>query len=463
MARLNDTIINGSLAVNGDMIVNGTTTTIDAESLTIKDNMIITNSDGASLSGKLSGLAIQTNAAGDGYGIAYDGDSVKLGLGKISNGNFTFNSGAGQSIATRKADIGAGQNDHLIAWDNASNALKSSGFKAADFAKLNGGNTFNNAQIFTGKIKIGQTDANCVDLGTDGRFNAAGTGNTVFGFFGGSTTVGHGTYPLKFRGSGTNPTFNDSKFVLVDEDKDIISKKLNKITYEYNAELACGQYDKVLIGRFPMYDSLISIDISSSTNITYSGKLVIATQNVNPGASGTVKCDVYGDPTGNVSNMLKVCRPNLAGDNIIEVYANLPGWSKNTVHIKAVALRGQATDILRKLTSEESIPTENLFTIGNVLLNNFYTKTQANSIFNKKIIRKSASGTSAAAITTGKGYLIEISDPAIGTNDFIDIYNTYEFEDFLFSNELSVSKGKFSFYLTQASKTINIKYLITPM
>ena len=83
--------------------------------------------------------------------------------------------------------------------------------------------------------------------------------------------------------------------------------------------------------------------------------------------------------------------------------------------------------------------------------------------FNKKIIRKNASGTSAAAITTGKGYLIEISDPNIGTNDFIDIYNTYEFEDFLFSNELSVSKGKFSFYLTQANKTINIKYLITPM
>ena len=124
MARLNDTIINGSLAVNGDMIVNGTTTTIDAESLIIKDNMIITNSDGASLSGTLSGLAIQTNAAGNGYGIAYDGTSVKLGLGKVTNGNFTFNSGAGQSIATRADSIA---NKSVTYWNSTANKLEDSG------------------------------------------------------------------------------------------------------------------------------------------------------------------------------------------------------------------------------------------------------------------------------------------------------------------------------------------------
>lgn len=124
MARLNDTIINGSLAVNGDMIVNGTTTTIDAENLTIKDNMIITNSDGASLSGKLSGLAIQTNAAGKAYGIAYDGSSVKLGLGKVTNGNFTFNSGAGQSIATRADSIA---NKSVTYWNSTANKLEDSG------------------------------------------------------------------------------------------------------------------------------------------------------------------------------------------------------------------------------------------------------------------------------------------------------------------------------------------------
>lgn len=124
MARLNDTSINGTLHVNGNLIVNGQTTTIDAENLTIKDNMIITNSEGASLSGKTSGLAIRTNASGSAYGIAYDNDSVRLGLGTVSDGDFTFSSGQGQSVATRSDSI---SNGNIVYWNNSAKRFDDGG------------------------------------------------------------------------------------------------------------------------------------------------------------------------------------------------------------------------------------------------------------------------------------------------------------------------------------------------
>ena len=106
--------ITGDLSVNGNLNVTGTTVTKDTESLLVKDNIIVTNAEKATLQ-QLSGLAINKNST-DTYGIMYDPneDSVKLGLGKLDDKNeFTFNEAEGSPVATR-ADNSTFTNNHLI-------------------------------------------------------------------------------------------------------------------------------------------------------------------------------------------------------------------------------------------------------------------------------------------------------------------------------------------------------------
>ena len=95
------------------MNVAGTTVTKDTETLLVKDNIVVTNSDKAELL-NLSALAINTNASQT-YGIMYDPttDSVKLGLGSIDEtGEFTF-SESGNPVAVR-ADSSLLVDSHLI-------------------------------------------------------------------------------------------------------------------------------------------------------------------------------------------------------------------------------------------------------------------------------------------------------------------------------------------------------------
>lgn len=126
---------------------------------------------------------------------------------------------------------------------------------------------------------------------------------------------------------------------------------LPKTTYEYNKELAFGQSGKLCIGKFPMYDSNITITINSTTDTAFHGTLVIATQNINTSGGGTKTLTVYDDPTGSLANSIYVHYGS--GSNIFSVYANFPPWSKNLLHIQCVALAGTPTDIA---TSVDSIP-----------------------------------------------------------------------------------------------------------
>lgn len=99
-----DQVIEGNVTVGGNFTVNGVTTTVEHETLTVKDNLIVTNSDGASLTDNLSGLAIKTGSANAAYGIVYNGasDAVELGLGTIAEDNsFTFDPNEGLPVAIR--------------------------------------------------------------------------------------------------------------------------------------------------------------------------------------------------------------------------------------------------------------------------------------------------------------------------------------------------------------------------
>ena len=124
--------ISGNLSVQGNLNVAGTTVTQDTETLLVKDNIIVTNSDKADLV-NLSGLAINKNA-NQTYGIMYDPttDSVKLGLGSIDEtGKFTFSEN-GNPVAVR-ADSSLLVDGHLIKWDATNNRFVDSGKSVDDF------------------------------------------------------------------------------------------------------------------------------------------------------------------------------------------------------------------------------------------------------------------------------------------------------------------------------------------
>lgn len=124
--------ISGNLSVQGNLNVAGTTVTKDTETLLVKDNIVVTNSDKAELL-NLSGLAINKNA-NQTYGIMYDPttDSVKLGLGSIDEtGKFTFSEN-GNPVAVR-ADSSLLVDGHLIKWDATNNRFVDSEKSVDDF------------------------------------------------------------------------------------------------------------------------------------------------------------------------------------------------------------------------------------------------------------------------------------------------------------------------------------------
>jgi hypothetical protein len=137
--------------------------------------------------------------------------------------------------------------------------------------------------------------------------------------------------------SGNFPVFDGTTGKKIKDSGVSPSTYLPKVTYEYNKELSLSSNGKVCIGKFPMYDSNITVDISSTTTDTYHGTLVIASQNINTTGGGTYKAVVYGDATNTITPAIRI--EYLSGSNVFSVYANLPGWSKNLIHIKFIKVK----------------------------------------------------------------------------------------------------------------------------
>lgn len=145
---LDDTIIIGNLTVQG------TTITEDAETIMSKANVIVTNSEGAPLT-QLSGIGIRTNATLV-YGIMYDpgDDTVKLGEGTLdANNEFTFNSGEGTAVATR-ADSAMWTNGHLSMWNAAEYRFVDSGIAANNVVTVNTTQQIEGVKSFSNPVYI---------------------------------------------------------------------------------------------------------------------------------------------------------------------------------------------------------------------------------------------------------------------------------------------------------------------
>lgn len=119
----NDLNKKGNLKVQGDLIVDGKTITVDTETLAVKDNFIIINSDGENVGTSLSGIIIRTDGNNNAYSIAYDpvNKSVSLGYGVITDtNNFTFLEGENNPILTRAESTNL-QDGQVLIWDANTN------------------------------------------------------------------------------------------------------------------------------------------------------------------------------------------------------------------------------------------------------------------------------------------------------------------------------------------------------
>lgn len=145
-------IITGNLEIQGNLIVKGTNTSIETETLKVKDNLIVTNSDKKTLL-NLSGIAINKNPVYT-YGLMYDpsDDTVKFGQGTVSNtGEFLFSNNEGHPIAIRAVSDDL-VTDHLIKWQASTYSFVDSGKKLTDLAQLDEENTFNAKNNFNAEV-----------------------------------------------------------------------------------------------------------------------------------------------------------------------------------------------------------------------------------------------------------------------------------------------------------------------
>lgn len=256
---LDDTIIIGNLTVQG------TTITEDAETIMSKANVIVTNSEGAPLT-QLSGIGIRTNATLV-YGIMYDpgDDTVKLGEGTLdANNEFTFNPGEGTAVATR-ADSTVWTNGHLSMWNAAEYRFVDSGIAANNVV------TVNTAQQITGA----KTFAQAVRVGTGNVYASYYTGGVIW-----RDSKGNDHANIFPAGSGTLALTSDIPTDYVTE------KEFSNLTQQVEDLYALGEQG----GLF----TVTTVEDTYTARETAGGNLNIAdgvSTIVKTIAGSTVKCD----------------------------------------------------------------------------------------------------------------------------------------------------------------------------
>lgn len=142
----------------------------------------------------------------------------------------------------------------------------------------------------------------------------------------------------------------DGTFAMTSDIPDI-SGKLDKTTYEVNKTINFGSSGVLYVGKFKVYDTNVTCEVTSTTNVTYSGKLVIATQNY-----VIAQMTVYGDAANTVASNFYV-KPSSESDPYIEVYFKPSSWSKNVVHIYGSNIQAEPTDVCTNVPSVPSTAT----------------------------------------------------------------------------------------------------------
>lgn len=400
--------VTGNLTVGGNLTINGTTTTVGSTTLQVKDKLIeVAHGNTAALTTPAGLVAPKydgTNSGAlvfDSTGTAYVGDVA------LKDGNIDVANSGLQPLATRTGLVGG----NLVQYDSTAQTLKDSGKKISDLAttsqvnakytKPSGGipktDLASSVQTSLGKadtaLQSHQDLSNYVTLNTDQNISGQKKFSYDFGIWAnygfrafqdeaslnsytqgvntiknsvltgsGVTVRTDGTSYSAFRdgyirnqksGAAINITLptKEGTFALTSDIPDV-SGKLDKTAFEENKTINFGDTGVLKIGKFKVYDTNVTCEITSTTSLTYSGKLVIACQNYI-----IKKMTVYGDADNTVAPNIFV-KPSTTSDPYIEVYFKPPSWSKNVIHIYGSAIAEAPTDVCTNASAVPSTATE---------------------------------------------------------------------------------------------------------
>ena len=192
-----------------------------------------------------------------------------------------------------------------------------------------------------------------------------------------------------------------------------ISGKLDKTTYEVNKTIEFGSSGVLYIGKFKVYDTNVTCEVTSTTNVTYSGKLVIATQN-----NVIQQMTVYGDAANTVAPNFFI-KPSTTSDPYIEIYFKPASWSKNVVHIYGSAISAEPTNVCTNVSSVPSTatlkPTNALNSKANLNGGNTFTGPQ---LINKATLHISGDS------SFDNQCFLDIYDSAGAGDDLFSVYKT---------------------------------------
>lgn len=156
--------ISGDVTIGGNLTVNGTTTTIESQTLSVKDKLIEVASGNTEMLTTPAGLVVPkydgvTSGAlvFDGRGTAYVGDVTLDAAGNIDVNNSDL-----EPLATRSENI---ENGNIVKWDNTRSILIDTGINVDNVAKLSDiievtANPSSSATDTLAKLKVGDTTYN---------------------------------------------------------------------------------------------------------------------------------------------------------------------------------------------------------------------------------------------------------------------------------------------------------------
>ena len=213
-------------------------------------------------------------------------------------------------------------------------------------ANLSGGNTFTGKQTLNSPASDGYS------------INAAGY---IKGSWLQSSAISN-----KGANTGKVCVFDDAGWVYYRTPKEVIIDAECAVKYEVKKTIEFGQDGALYVGKFEVYDTNVTCEVTSTTSVTYSGKLVIATQNY------VIKeATVYGDAANTVAPNFFI-KPSTTSDPYIEIYFKPASWSKNVVHIYGSAIAAEPTDVC---TSVSAVPSTATLKPTNALVEKYIQKS----------------------------------------------------------------------------------------
>lgn len=319
--------ITGPLTIVGDLTVNGTTTTVNSNTLTVKDKLIEVAKDNTTTLTSPAGIIVPKYNGTDYGALVIDSDgNAKVGDVKLTaGGDIDVNNSDLQTLATRTNLV----DGNLVQYYGTKQTLVDSGKKIDDLVTTNTAQTITGGKTFTGVIR-----ADSIMTVEDVPIEISPYAREVFRYDNSNNTMNFGSYNTRTHIRGkenekplyeytTGSQIKTKSFVFEDELKDASVKRAEtagKVTYymrfksRKNLDTDEGSQRGLWNGSQPFVFSVLESDFFLYTPNDGTG-LELAATGVEPGTYNTVTVDTKGRVTAasNESYATKVVQ-TITGD-----------------------------------------------------------------------------------------------------------------------------------------------------